>query len=293
MTFTIRVYRKAAVVGLSSALFACEREKPPDPVAPTVEEVRERPATFHGRTLTLSGEVDRVYSDRAFELQADDDPFEIWEEELLVLTRSPIRLTGGALADDQDVIVTGTVRNFVVADVEREIGWDLLPEIEADYRNVPVLVANSVTRVHREGAWTEGGEPLIASYTLIVTTDPVESLAGTKVSIDSVPVRRVTDKALWIGYAHTRQLLVVPNDANQLAGISEGESIRVEGTLEKMPPANEAIAKFSLSPTLRAQIAEEPLVLKASSIAKRTPQGDAGAQDTRPQDAGRSDGGPV
>ena len=46
------------------------------------------------------------------------------------------------------VRVTGTVRRVAVAEIEREVGWDLEPKIEAEFKDVKaVLVASSVERV--------------------------------------------------------------------------------------------------------------------------------------------------
>jgi hypothetical protein len=52
--------------------------------------------------------------------------------------------------DDAKVRVTGTVRRFVVADIERDYGFDLTSEIETEFRDKPVLVANSVQVIRRD-----------------------------------------------------------------------------------------------------------------------------------------------
>jgi hypothetical protein len=46
--------------------------------------------------------------------------------------------------------VTGTVRGLAVAELEREVGWDLDRKVEAEFKDVKaVLVASSVERLQR------------------------------------------------------------------------------------------------------------------------------------------------
>lgn len=69
------------------------------------------------------------------------------DNDLLVITRQP---TTAAVNDTwltERATVTGTVRNFVVAEIEREYGFDLQPEIETEFRNKPVLIADSVRKI--------------------------------------------------------------------------------------------------------------------------------------------------
>ena len=48
------------------------------------------------------------------------------------------------------VRVTGTVRALAVAEIEREVGWDLNRKIEAEFKKVKaVLVASSVERLQQ------------------------------------------------------------------------------------------------------------------------------------------------
>ena len=43
------------------------------------------------------------------------------------------------------VTVTGIVRMMVAAEIERELGWNLDPQIEAELERKPVLVAQSLS----------------------------------------------------------------------------------------------------------------------------------------------------
>jgi hypothetical protein len=43
--------------------------------------------------------------------------------------------------------VTGTVRRMTIIELEREVGWDLDPKLEAEFQDKPFLIARSVERV--------------------------------------------------------------------------------------------------------------------------------------------------
>ena len=139
-----RIVTLLAVTALLTTVAACQTA--PE-IEPNVEEVANHPGVFEGQTLTVTGEVDDIYHSRAFELQSDDDPFEIWEESVLVLSPTPIEMLGEPLEDDDKMLVRGRVEQFVVADIERELGWDLSPELEVEFENVPVIIADGVVRV--------------------------------------------------------------------------------------------------------------------------------------------------
>ena len=59
-----------------------------------------------------------------------------------------------SIKDNQDVVATGVLRSFVVADIERDydLTWDLnlQRKLEAEYSKKPVLIADSVYPVSRE-----------------------------------------------------------------------------------------------------------------------------------------------
>src|SRR5690606_23912633 len=98
---------------------------------------------FYGRQVRLTGEVDEVFSDRAFELEGTGWAF---DDDITVLARTSVQLAGAGLEDGDELIVSGTVRPMVVAEVERELGWDLSPELEVRLKERPVLVADSIRR---------------------------------------------------------------------------------------------------------------------------------------------------
>lgn len=117
-----------------------------------VAEVTENPQQFLGRTITMEAEVDRVLGPRAFYLDEESPTSGGIDRDLLVLTRSTADAAAAAQAEDQwvneRVRVTGTVGTISVVEVEREVGWDLDPQIEAELEKARAVVfADSVQRM--------------------------------------------------------------------------------------------------------------------------------------------------
>lgn len=112
----------------------------------TVAEIVDNPTIYAGRTVVVSGEVNRILSPRAFTLGGQG-----WfgGQELLVVTQAPIpavvnRPADAALVEDDIVQVTGTVRNFVLAEIERELTIDLDEGLFVEFDNRPALIARDV-----------------------------------------------------------------------------------------------------------------------------------------------------
>lgn len=104
-------------------------------IAPDPEEITENPSEYYGETVAVKGEVEEVGESGLFRLDGGD---------LIVFVPSPQR----AITEDQAVAAVGEVRQFVVAEFEREydLTWDadLQRELEVEYQNKPVLIARSV-----------------------------------------------------------------------------------------------------------------------------------------------------
>lgn len=113
-----------------------------------VADITGEPEGYVGRTVTIEADVEEVWTGYAFSLD-EDAPFEGGvDNDLLVFTPKAANLTE---IDDQWVNnkarVTGTVRMMSAVELEREIGWDLDPELEIELETVrPVLIASSVVR---------------------------------------------------------------------------------------------------------------------------------------------------
>lgn len=116
-----------------------------------VADIVGEPDQFIGRSVTVVADVEEVFGPRAFALDEDAPLAGGIDNDLLVLSKNQQAQTLAEIDDqwlNNKVRVTGTVARAQVVEIEREIGWDLEPEIEAELEDEgPVLIAESVERV--------------------------------------------------------------------------------------------------------------------------------------------------
>lgn len=116
---------------------------------PDVADIVGNPDRYFGQTVTVVADVEEVLTPQAFALD-EDAPFEGGiDRDLLVLSPQSANLSD---IDDQwlnnKVRVTGKVGKMAVVEVEREVGWDLNPELEAEVERAgAILIATSIERV--------------------------------------------------------------------------------------------------------------------------------------------------
>jgi hypothetical protein len=141
-----------AVLGLA---YGCDASRADDANAGAMEgtvrvaDIQDHPDTYVGQTVTVVADVEEVHSPRAFSLDEDSPAAGGIDNDLMVLSPQ-----AGNLRDIDDqwlnnkVRVTGTVGKVNVVEIEREIGWDLSPELEVEVGKAKaVIIARSVERV--------------------------------------------------------------------------------------------------------------------------------------------------
>lgn len=119
-------------------------------LAPEPGEITKNPSRYYGKSIAVPAEVGEIVAPNAFTLDEDEL---IGGSDLLVLVANP-QQKQLSLKENQDVVATGVLRSFVVADIERDydLTWDLnlQKQLEAEYSKKPVLIAESVYPVSRE-----------------------------------------------------------------------------------------------------------------------------------------------
>ena len=113
-----------------------------------VADITGNPDRYMGQTVTVEADLEEVLSPYSFKLDEDAPLAGGIDNDLRVLYPKSLKL---APIDDQwlnnKVRVTGTVRRMAVVELEREVGWDLDPKLEAEFQDKPILIARSVERV--------------------------------------------------------------------------------------------------------------------------------------------------
>lgn len=128
-------------------------------LAPTAETVIEEPELFLGQTVAIEGDVEKIFNSGAFVMNEDEV---VGDEGLLVIGVSPQPILEAGAEGTEDynqVVVTGEVRPFTIAEIERDYdvdltsiwGADVLAEVETTYVNKPVIVATGVYPSAEEG----------------------------------------------------------------------------------------------------------------------------------------------
>lgn len=121
-------------------------------LAPEPGEISENPEQYYGETLAVTGEVEDIQSEGTFTLQEDQL---LGANNLLVIYAQPKAGSPAAQAappptitDDEQVAVTGVLRPFIIAELERDydLTWDagVQQQLETDYSERPVLIATQI-----------------------------------------------------------------------------------------------------------------------------------------------------
>lgn len=119
------------------------REMAPDTMITATKLVRD-PKAYYGQTVSVQSEVEDVLSANAFTL--DEDAVFKGPDVLVLVPRG----VASSLSHDQKVTVTGTVRPWVVADLDRDYDFFKHGEIvstrtKVDWKTRPVVVATHIT----------------------------------------------------------------------------------------------------------------------------------------------------
>jgi hypothetical protein len=209
-------------------------------------DLEENTSRYFGQKITVTGEVQDVLGPRLFTI--DERQWIDFDGELLVMLPAPL---AAMVRDDDPVTVTGTVRPFVRAEIEREWGWFEEPGVDIDFSNRAVIMADRVTSngeevalrttVNREAAvGTAGsiatgrtGPPATDAQMLASSND--ERLVGRRVEIANARVASTANGGgFWISGTGNERLFVLPSD-KMPAPISQGQNVRITGVVLELP----------------------------------------------------------
>ena len=185
--------------------------------------------------------------------------------ELLIVGREPFPQLPDA-GDRAYVIndvatVTGTLRNFVAADIEKEIGWDLTPDLETKFNGKPVLVVqkvafksgkggavtttgNDVNKASNDTAMTDkdkmAGDDTLTDITVFAKTQDKASLVGKNANFEKLKVARIVGPRTFTVAAEGSQELYVMLDEASAKGVGTqgkidvGTMVNISGEFEKL-----------------------------------------------------------
>lgn len=210
-----------------------------------LDDLEEDSAKYVGRTISVDAEVETVLGPRLFTI--DEPNWGDLDGEILVYMPSTL---AALVKDDDRVTITGTVKTFVRAEVEREWGWlGLEPEVEVEFAKKPVIVASAIvggdddfamainlgasdTTTGGNGSAADSNGAPISSLSEIASGD--EDLIGRRVQLTGVKVDSLAKNGGFVAKANTAAVFVLPADKNA-AAVQPGDTVTISGTVLQMP----------------------------------------------------------
>lgn len=254
--FPQRLWSTSAAIGLSALallLPACTTNDP-NAGGPTAqsnvstEEVAEETNELLGQSVTVRSEVEEKVGAHSFTI-GDDKLF--GDEKILV-----INATGAptVLPEDTELQVTGEVQKLVVADVEREFNLNLEPELEVEYKDRPVIIAQSIALAPEPGEVTENPSAFYGK---------VLAVKGEVEDITSPTAFRLDEEGLD-GVIDNSDLLVLVSGA--APNVEENKMVVVTGELRPFVVADierdyDLTWDLDLQRTLEAEYREKPVLV--------------------------------
>jgi hypothetical protein len=211
----------------------------------SIADLEENPKRYIGQTINVTAEVEELFGPRLFKL----DEFNWGDLDGEVLVHLPSDLAALVREDDR-VTVTGTMKMFGKADLERELGWlEPDPDVEIEFADRPVLAASQIVggnsdvalaiKVTRPAAGdskavgTSGKNGLLTDAAAIGRGD--RELVGRQVDLDDVKVTRAAKThGFWIE-AGGASLFVLPAYTQGTTAASAGRMMSIEGIVLEMP----------------------------------------------------------
>jgi hypothetical protein len=218
----------------------------------TVDDLEDNATRYTGKTITVDAEVEEVFGPRLFSI--DEPAWGDLEGEIFVFMPTHV----AALVRENDrITVTGTIKPFALAELEREWGWlEADPDIEAEFASKPVLHANRIVggdsnvamvidiRKPRETGTKPAGESAVgttgSTSTRLTDLGSIAAardtdLVGRQVDLAKVQVIRVAkDGGFWIRGATDPSVFVLPADSKQMT-VNQGQTVGIDGVVLQMP----------------------------------------------------------
>ena len=261
-----RKYMLLPVLSACTLALGCRDKVDRSEALPTVDNIADEPNQFYGKVVSVSGEVDTVFGPTAFELEDQMDV--IFDDQILVVTKKPVRFGSTGLSDDDFVLVTGTVRKYVRAEFEKEFSWDEgFSTVLDEWNEKPVLVASSVRKMTEYGRWSERDEPqgVRIGWTATLLEPEPATLVGEPISLESVQVVSKSGRGLWLGSRLFPVLAVQRPDQ----GVFEAKDwVDVRGTIRRLPETPTAISAWGLDADARERLEDAAYYIDVDKIEK-------------------------
>jgi hypothetical protein len=227
-----------------------------------LDQLEDNAQRYIGQTISVDAEVETVHGPRLFTI--DEPNWGDVEGELLVYMPTDL---AALVREDDRVTVTGTVKRFVKADVEREWGWlnpsdDVIVKLAAK----PVLLASRIVGGNNNMAMSVRMEPPSTSARADDVGRPVatsgassgtvssnsgssqtltdarsiasggDDLVGRRVKLQNVQLSEGKEHGLWLTTANGPRIYVLPSSGPSKPTAAAGTA-SIDGVVLQMPGA--------------------------------------------------------
>lgn len=192
-----------------------------EPMAITLSDIADNPDQYLGQTVTIRAPLGEVLGPRSFTLS---DPALLGFDALLVVgaNESAIPTEEGVFspdaaepAEDAEVEVTGTVRQFDQAALEQELAYEFPNPVIGEYGEQTAIVADSVRLLTQGG--NDAGAPMTEPTAVAgATTDPMAEGQGTMAEDGIISLSDIDDNVeQYIG-----QTVTVNGEVDEALGMN-------------------------------------------------------------------------
>jgi hypothetical protein len=221
----------------------------------SVGNLEENAKRYIGQTIDVTAEVEDVFGPRLFKI--DEPNWGDMDGEVLVYLPSDL---AALVREDDRVTVTGTMKMFLKADLERELAWlEREPDVEIEFAERPVLVASRIvggdsdvalaikvktaasgtdktdeTTVGTSGKAGAGKTTPVPDVATITRGD--RDLVGRRVNLDNVKVSRTAkNHGFWIDAGGASVFVLPAGYAERKTTASKDQTVSIEGVVLEMP----------------------------------------------------------
>jgi hypothetical protein len=211
-----------------------------------LSDLEENPKSYVGRSISVDAEIEHVLGPRVFTI--DEPNWGDLDREILVYVPSPL---AAAVREDDRVTVTGEVKPFLRADVDREWGWlGVDRELEVTISKRPVLVASQIVGgdndiamvidanaaeyrpVGTSGTMGTAAKTPITDMSRIARDD--DHLVGRRVALSGLTVDRVAKDGGFFATKGEATVFVLPARPDG-SSVQAGDTVSVNGVVLEMP----------------------------------------------------------
>jgi hypothetical protein len=221
-------------------LGGCQREATTS-TGVMVSMITDRPDEYYGKTVTVSGEIERVLGRNTFLLRGEERG-----DDLLVLGASPVAAAPGRTEEapfvEEDIIqVTGLVQPFDASEAASTYGVTLDSSLVKQFEDGPVVVsaagASVMSAVIVSARSLPGGasEDAVLDLSTVASAEGQEGLVGSLAIFRDVEVASVTGENRFWAADSTGRLFVVLVPEGAAAAPAAGGRLSLYGVLRELP----------------------------------------------------------